>query len=790
MSMDRYDMIFRLGYRICSCSALAKSLSWFNMLLYFSALLCLFHLISCEAFLAFPPLGSHIPSIWQLHSIPAADTILSFNLALKQRNIDKLEALVQERSDPNADKYLQWLDLDSLTQLIQPQAAQTAELIKFLQLAGAVQVDTVLTRDFLTVRMPLSAAEQLFQTRFLQFSHQTSKRRMIRAATAAVIPTEINSHIDLITGLFDFFDYSSERKGAMKGQKKEMYLSDECGSNAPEIGRPKGSERDIAVSINVYCYNGQKSTNAQNPCADHNLPLSSVTVTYNFQGTVYAPVIFIGKVGTEQLKCYSQGGFVSCQMLPQAVPPFARATITAISTFANGATSSESTYHAQFSPSPYLTPAKYYEIYNVPQGYRATNSKNLQAVTAFEEQYVNISYDLTNFYKYVGLPYESPIIVGQNDESNPGGEATLDLQYISAIGAGVKTKFWSVTGNGPAEGPGNGAYILEWALQVANTSQSQVPLVTSISYGDTEMDYYNKFNGSFIYIYRTEIELLKMAARGLTVLAGSGDAGASNAGEMGNDLGTVNPDCSIARAFYPSNSKYVTSVSSTFLTTHYLPVCEQKLGNNQPIECTQVGERAVGVDSGMAWSTGGGFSNLTTNPTAKWQATLVKQYLATAAAQNLLPPSYWFNAAGRAYPDISTVGHNLICVLGGEITTIDGTSASGPVMAGLVSLLNDVLLNAGFGSIGLMNPFLYQAKLAAPDSIRDVVTGTNKDADIQPRCSSYPERCAYGFTTAPYWNPVTGLGTPNWTELKDYLLSLLQKKQPTHKSNHPTILSA
>ena len=45
----------------------------------------------------------------------------------------------------------------------------------------------------------------------------------------------------------------------------------------------------------------------------------------------------------------------------------------------------------------------------------------------------------------------------------------------------------------------------------------------------------------------------KMALRGLTVVAGSGDAGYTNVGEEGNDISDTDPDCSIARPFYPSN---------------------------------------------------------------------------------------------------------------------------------------------------------------------------------------------------------------------------------------------
>ena len=41
--------------------------------------------------------------------------------------------------------------------------------------------------------------------------------------------------------------------------------------------------------------------------------------------------------------------------------------------------------------------------------------------------------------------------------------------------------------------------------------------------------------------------------RGRTVVAGSGDAGYTNVGEEGNDISDTDPDCSVARPFYPSN---------------------------------------------------------------------------------------------------------------------------------------------------------------------------------------------------------------------------------------------
>ena len=102
-----------------------------------------------------------------------------------------------------------------------------------------------------------------------------------------------------------------------------------------------------------------------------------------------------------------------------------------------------------------------------------------------------------------------PVLVGYNDDSSPGGEATLDVQWVMGVGQGVNTTTWSFP---------TGDYILNWAMSVAETPDA--PLVTSISYGDTEIGYEQK--SGLQYIYRMNLELMKMAERGLTVIAGSG----------------------------------------------------------------------------------------------------------------------------------------------------------------------------------------------------------------------------------------------------------------------------
>lgn len=62
----------------------------------------------------------------------------------------------------------------------------------------------------------------------------------------------------------------------------------------------------------------------------------------------------------------------------------------------------------------------------------------------------------------------------------------------------------------------------------------------------------------------------------------------------------------------------------------------------------------------------------------------------------------------------------------------------------------------GKGPIGFLNPTLY----ANPDLLHDIVKGNNLGCGTD------------GFLTAPGWDPVTGLGTPDYPKMLDYFLSL------------------
>ena len=136
-------------------------------------------------------------------------------------------------------------------------------------------------------------------------------------------------------------------------------------------------------------------------------------------------------------------------------------------------------------------------------------------------------------------------------------------------------------------------------------------------------------------------------------------------------------------------------------------------------------------DSGV-W---GGFSTTFARPS--WQSSAVSAYLNNATLT--LPPSSYYNATGRGYPDVSALGggSNPYCVSdAGQLEGVWGTSASVPVVAGIVAQLNDIRLKAGKSSLGFLNPLIY----ANPKCFNDVNDGSNN------ACAGI-----YGFPAVTGW---------------------------------------
>lgn len=154
-----------------------------------------------------------------------------------------------------------------------------------------------------------------------------------------------------------------------------------------------------------------------------------------------------------------------------------------------------------------------------------------------------------------------------------------------------------------------------------------------------------------------------------------------------------------------------------------------------------------GIPETSASFSSGGFSNYFAQPS--FQSTAVATYLTSLGSTN----AGLFNATSRAFPDIAALGNSVEIINKGRAGLVGGTSCSSPISASIFSLINDELVGAGRSPLGWLNPWLYGAAVQA-GGFADVTTGGN------PGCGTE------GFPAAVGWDPVTGLGTPVFANLR------------------------
>jgi xanthomonalisin len=206
----------------------------------------------------------------------------------------------------------------------------------------------------------------------------------------------------------------------------------------------------------------------------------------------------------------------------------------------------------------------------------------------------------------------------------------------------------------------------------------------------------------------------EFAAQGQTFVSASGDSGQFNAETF----------------FFPSVDPYVTQVGGTDLTT------------------TGPGGAWAGE---TAWSqSGGGFMSPT--PIPSWQ-----QFPGVINSSNKGSTTL------RNSPDVAAEANfdNPTVVNGKFLLGFGGTSFAAPRWAGFLALVNQQSVANKRGTVGFINPVLYNlgVKAAGANGFHDVVSGRNP-----PSLGD-----GSGFNAVPGYDLVTGWGSPAGPSLIDQL---------------------
>jgi len=352
--------------------------------------------------------------------------------------------------------------------------------------------------------------------------------------------------------------------------------------------------------------------------------------------------------------------------------------------------------------------------------------------------------DLTAFEQNTLLPNLQPEhIVGRFFSTVPLDESQLDVEYGIGVAENVSTWFWTSSG-----------WLYDFNVEFL--AADEVPYVVSMSYGypeDGQCDI-GDCNGmtNEQYVDTVDSQFMQMGLRGVTIVVSSGDQGAP---------GDFDSDCSgkveVLSSSFPGCSQYVLSIGATMLTDSSAP------GNFQSPYCQTTDCATSRTEVPCSYpdaliTTGGGFALYVDQPS--YQEKEVQAYLSSGVD---MPSSNLFDSSKRAYPDVTAVGHNFYIQYIGASVTVDGTSCSAPVWGGIMSRLNAARLSQKKASLGFVNPLFYSMFEENASYFNDITVGNNNCTES---C------CGVGYSASKGWDPVTGLGSPNYPMIFDYIKNM------------------
>jgi kumamolisin len=319
--------------------------------------------------------------------------------------------------------------------------------------------------------------------------------------------------------------------------------------------------------------------------------------------------------------------------------------------------------------------------------------------------------DLDNYFEQLGLstPQITAVSVdGTSNQPSPGDDSpdaevdlAIEVSGSVAPGAQIVVYFAPWTEQGWVD-----------ALSTAVNDTVHNPSVISVSWGYAE--------GNDVWtaqaIQTVDQSLQAAAAIGITVCVASGDDGSRDEVDDG-----------LAHVDYPAASEYALGCGGTTLNA---------TGN-------QISSEVVWNDGENGGATGGGISDYIALPS--WQQNA-----------NVPPSVNPGNNVGRGVPDVAAnadpdTGYQIIS--DGMQGVVGGTSASAPLWAGLIALINQQLGK----SVGFLSPLIYAGSVPT-SGFHDITSGNN---DITGEIG--------GYNAGPGWDACTGWGSPNGSALAEAL---------------------
>jgi subtilase family serine protease len=430
--------------------------------------------------------------------------------------------------------------------------------------------------------------------------------------------------------------------------------------------------------------------------------------------------------------------------------------------------------------SNFLAPDDFATIYDLTPLYTAgINGAGMKLVVVGQVDVVMA--DIQDFRSGFNLPTNNPtvtVVPGTTPGTNKGDllESDLDLEWSGAVARNASIIF--VTSNDVFS---SATYAID----------NDLAPVISMSYGGCE-----SLNAAFIAA--NEPTMQKANAEGITFVASSGDSGPASC----DDPAETEAAKGLAVS-YPASSPEVTGVGGTEFSADvnnpglYWNTTNGANGGSAIMYIPETSWNDAAQPPASLASSGGGKSSCHSSPCTtgfpkpSWQA---GTGVPNDKVRDVPDISFSASANHDGYIVCSTggpPGGNCPGGIGNGFLEVGGTSASTPVFAGIITLLNQQLGNTPPAGLGNVNPTLYKlAQTPANNVFHDITTGNNIVPCV-PLSSDCPKTGTpqYGYSATAGYDLVTGLGSidvnnlfNNWNTSKVATTSVL--------SLTPTTISA
>lgn len=678
--------------------------------------------------------GDVQPGKWIIVGDAKPTDAVNFKILLIQRNLDLLEATFWEVSDPKHNNYGKFLTKEQIHDMVAPDHATYDRIVKWLHNSGVPAASVGVFSDFVKVKTTVEIASVLFNTQFSVYKSLKSGHKLVRILGRAYIPDDLQSDIDFVTGLSElietrpkFWPKTQQNQKNLKQQPYDPIVTPNMLRDYYKLGDTRGSNTTNNLQ-GIASYADYFSMGA----------LEEFYKAYNLSNPI--------QVSTIGPNCQPDCDNLESDLDMQYITSMGLGVNTVFINHPDGEWILDFAHKLVTMTNPPLVNSMSYGFGEIEQCYL---TKDCSVYGYSPLQYI---YRSEVELQKVGVRGIT-VLVSSGDDGAPtfdgaSGNCPLDPSFYCPLGECDHTSSSCASVTVTTENNTKCFYPQgmesEACLYVLGKSTSD-----NLSHA---VNLFKKVNAECFISYDAD------------TWGWDHMYSACPCAELKNvtlDGFTLSPyvfspkNGPIFEAQYPTTSRFVTSVGATqFIYDE----------NHKPI-----GERTCSVATGASITGGGGFSTYLSQPS--YQAAAVAGYLKSGIA---LPPSYSFNPLNRAFPDVAIAGHNFDIYESTNIhhpnkcpcdhEPVDGTSCSSPSFAGILSLVNDKLLNAGKPQIGFANPLLYTMAAEHPAAFNDVTEGTN--ACSRNYC------CLFGYQASPGWDPATGLGSPNFPEFSSYILKL------------------